>query len=964
MELKAVIFDLDGVIVDTAEYHFRAWKKLAEELGIPCPPERKDQVRGVSRRRSLAIVLTGNPYASEEDLCNFYTEEEIAELMAKKDEYYRELIKRLRPQDVLPGVRELLKDLRAHGIKTAIATVSRNCQDVLASLDLLEEFDVLIDGHLPARSKPEPDLFLIAAEKLRVSPSHCLVIEDAPTGVEAAEAAGMWSLALGPEERFVEVKPDLILPSLAGVSWDKLQALLVAREQREEVWRVWESPQITAQAWETNFTVGNGYFGTRGTYEEPHPQEIRATLVHGLYDVVPVFYEELVNCTDWTRLDIWIDGEPFLYETILEHSRMLNLRDGSLHRLVRWRSSSGKTMILRTMRLASMADPHLGLQLCMVHAEANPFALKVHTSLSTAPLNPGLPPYPELGHSHWQVEKVFQKHNYIGLQLKSKSGRIRLGVALAFLPMGPGMPCFSFTACPEAPGIFVDIELQPWQSFGLVKFFVIYTSREASDPLEKAQNKLAEVLRKGFFQILREHRYVWRKLWANCDVELEGDEELQRAIRFNLYHLLIAAPQVGNTSIPAKGLTGFGYRGHVFWDTEIFMLPFLIHTLPERAKKCLLYRAYTLPGARANARRGGWKGALFAWESGSTGEEITPRWIPTPDGPPIYIHTGERQHHIAADVAYAVWRYWQATNDEECLRNWGAELVLSTAQFWASRVEKEEDKYVIRHVIGPDEYHEDVDNNAYTNWMARWNLLVGAKLWQELEIMTPGLRAELAKRLELGEEEVHRWKKIAEKLVFPSDPGTGLIEQFTGFFQLEDLNLQAFEPRQRSFWDLLGREKVNRAKVLKQPDVLMIFHLFPEEFPLEVVQRNWEYYEPRTDHAFGSSLGPAVHATLAARLGHIRKAYEFLCQAAFMDLQDLRGNTRDGIHLASAGGVWQALVFGFGGVRFTKDGPLAWPRLPPQWKSLRFPFFWQGKQLRFSLSAEQTGPVFPSLDPG
>jgi len=961
MELKAVIFDLDGVIVDTAECHFQAWKRLAEELSLPCPPERKDQIRGVSRRRSLAIVLTGNPHATEEDLCGLYTDAEIEELMAKKDEYYRELIKRLCPQDVLPGIRRFLEDLRAHGVKTAVATVSRNCRDVLARLDLLNAFDVLVDGNLPARSKPEPDLFLIAAEKLKVLPSHCLVVEDAPAGIEAAEAAGMWSLALGPKERFTEVRPNLILPSLVNVTWDEILVLLRAVE--EDTWRVWESPGLTSQAWETNFTIGNGYFCTRGTYEEPHSQEIRATLVHGLYDAVPIFFEELVNCPDWTGLEIQVDGETFLpgHGKILEHQRWMDLRDGSLHRWIWWQSPSGKSIHFRTVRFASMADPHLGIQFCTISAEDSPCALRIRTSLPTTPENPGLPPFPYLGYSHWQVDKIFQEEGKVGLKLKSKGRGLGLGAALALFATGQGIPRFSLLPCPKAPALLVDVALRPWQTFGLVKFFALYTSRDAPDPLEKAQAKVAEALRKGYFQLLREHRRAWQNLWKDCDVEVDGDEEIQRAIRFNLYHLLIAAPQTEGMSIPAKGLTGFGYRGHIFWDTEIFVLPFFIHTIPEKARRCLSYRALTLPGARANACRRGWKGAHFAWESGSSGEDITPRWVPSPDGSPVPIHTGERQHHITADVAYAVWRYWQATGDEGFLKSQGAEIILSAAQFWASRVEKEGETYVLRHVIGPDEYHEDVDNNAYTNWMARWNLLMGAELWKKLSLENPALRAELAERLGLNDQEVRHWLEIADKLTFLYDQETGLIEQFTGFFQLEDLNLKTLEPRRQSLWDLLGRERVNRAQVLKQPDVLMIFHLFPEEFSLEVVKKNWEYYEPRTDHAFGSSLGPAIHAALAARLGEVHKAYEFFRQAAFMDLNDLRGNTRDGIHLASAGGLWQALVFGFAGVRVTPEGPVAWPRLPPHWKRLRFSFLWRGQRFQFLLTPEQIGPVLPHL---
>ena len=406
-------------------------------------------------------------------------------------------------------------------------------------------------------------------------------------------------------------------------------------------------------------------------------------------------------------------------------------------------------------------------------------------------------------------------------------------------------------------------------------------------------------------------------------------------------------------SLGAKTLSGLGYRGHVFWDTEIFMLPFFAFTLPDVARNLLMYRVHTLPAARENARRGGHAGARYAWESAETGREVTPPWGIGPGGKPVRIWCGEIELHITADVAYALWQYWQVSGDDPFMEAHGARILLETARFWESRVEPEADGYHIRDVIGPDEYHEHVDDNAYTNALVAWHLERAAEVWGWLRNRAPERAAELATELELSEERIARWLEIARDLVFLEDPETGRIEQFAGYFGLEDVDLKALEPRTRSVPDVLGLERVQRTQVLKQPDVLMLLYLLPDRFPRRALEANWAYYVPRTDHSYGSSLGPAIHAALAARLGRVEEAYTFFRQAALMDLEDLRGNTADGIHGAACGGVWQAVVFGFAGLKVTPEGWTVDPHLPPEWTRLRFRFVHRGRLQTVEVTADQ-----------
>jgi kojibiose phosphorylase len=952
MEINGVIFDLDGVIVDTAEHHYLAWKRLASELGIPCPPDRKDQVRGVSRRRSLEIVLDGHQVS----------EEEAEELMARKDAYYQQLIQSLGPQDILPGVQDLLVDLRKKNVKIAVATVSKNAQEVLERLGVREAIDVLVDGHSGARSKPEPDLFLYAARGLGVPPSECLVIEDAPAGIEGAEVAGMYTVALGPQDRFTPVRPDLILPSLAGASHDGLIELLGKQLEATRVWQV-EEPRFNpaCQRWfESLGTVGNGYLGTRATLEEGYPGELRATLAYGVFDNVPIFGSGLINLPDWTAVHLVVDGTRFSLQegSTALHLRALDMRDGRLRRRVRWQSPKGKTVEVHTTRFASMADPHLCVQTYAVTSRDFDGPVELWTTLSSSPENPGLPPAPSVGLLHWRpVSQGAGEGGAVFLQLRSRESGIGVGMAMAVEAAGIPEATVEPRQCPGQVGIVLRTRLHPGQTLVLTKLVTLYTSHEEAAPQEAALRHLAEARGQGLHQILRSHRASWAETWRDCDVGISGDETSQRAVRFNLYHLLIAGPRKEG-SIPAKALTGFGYRGHVFWDTDIFMLPFFTFTQPNVARRMLTYRYHTLPGARENARKNGFRGAMYAWESAQDGRETTPRWVPREDGTLTSILTGEREHHITADVSYAVWQYWQATGDDDFMRDCGAEIVLSTAQFWASRVEEDTGKYVIRHVIGPDEYHEDVNDNAYTNWMARWNLQAAAATWRWLWANHPDVIRSLTDKLQLTQAEVESWENIAQRIFIPSRMD-GLIEQFRGYLKHEDIDLQSLEPRSRSVRDVLGADRTNRSQVLKQPDVLMLFHLFPDAFTQEQLQVNFDYYEPKTDNSFGSSLGPAIHASLAARLGELEKAYEHFRRAALVDIEDLRGNTEDGIHAASAGGVWQAVAFGFAGIRLTPEGPVAYPRLPKGWQRLTLSIRWRGKRYVFDLKPSEKGPVQP-----
>ncbi len=443
--------------------------------------------------------------------------------------------------------------------------------------------------------------------------------------------------------------------------------------------------------------------------------------------------------------------------------------------------------------------------------------------------------------------------------------------------------------------------------------------------------------------VIGEHRDAWLARWQASDLLIEGDPAAQRALRFAIYHLLSAAnPQDDRVSIGARGLSGTSYKGHVFWDTDIFMLPFFILTYPDAARALAMYRYHTLAQARAKAARLGYRGALYAWESADSGEDVTPPFVVTSDGQVVRILTGEQEQHISADVAFGVWNYWQATGDDRFLVEAGAEILIETARFWASRAQREEDsRYHIRGVIGPDEYHETVDDNAYTNGMARWNLETAAEIANLVAERWPGPWQALSRRLGIEPEESRRWQQVARDLYTGFDERTGLFEQFRGYFDLEEIDLATFVPRTAPMDVLVGRERIQRSKVIKQPDVVMLVYLLWERMPPEVRKANFEYYEPRCAH--GSSLSPAIHSLVAARLGDTELAQRYFRQAAEIDLDDSMGNAAGGIHAGALGGLWQATVLGFAGLRLAGERPEHRANLPPSWRSLSMRYQWRGR---------------------
>jgi trehalose/maltose hydrolase-like predicted phosphorylase/hydroxymethylpyrimidine pyrophosphatase-like HAD family hydrolase len=454
---------------------------------------------------------------------------------------------------------------------------------------------------------------------------------------------------------------------------------------------------------------------------------------------------------------------------------------------------------------------------------------------------------------------------------------------------------------------------------------------------DEALRRLGQAEQLGFDGLLSEHRRRWAERWEVADIRIEGDDELQRLVRFSLFHLMGAAAEGGEAAVGARGLTGPAYRGHVFWDADVFVLPFLAATDPAAARAMLEYRLRRLDGARAAAARVGRAGARFPWESAAGGFDVTPSHAHDYAGRTVAIRTGELEEHIVADVAWAAGCYVDWSGDSAFAAGPGRDLFIETARYWASRIRLDrEGRAHIYGVIGPDEYHEPVDDNAFTNVMARWNLRRAAEA---------GLGV-------VPEAERRGWLDLAAALVDGYNPETRLYEQFAGFDTLEPLVIADIAPHRPIAADLLlGPERTRAAQVLKQADVLMLHHLVPDEVAPGSLEPNLEHYEPRTAH--GSSLSPAIHASLFARTGRLTAAVEALKLACRIDVEDLTGTTAGGVHLATMGGVWQALVFGFVGARATARGLDFDPHLPDAWDALELRLMFRGRPVRVRIEQEE-----------
>jgi alpha,alpha-trehalose phosphorylase len=729
-------------------------------------------------------------------------------------------------------------------------------------------------------------------------------------------------------------------------------------------------PEFLAQL-ETMLSLGNGYLGIRGCPEEGGPNAENTTLINGFHETRPIVYGEeaygfaktgqtICNVTDSKIIKLFVDDEPFWLPkaNILRYDRRLNMKAGTLDREILWETPSGKQVLITSRRLVSFANKHVAaISYCVTFLNAEAFVVMSSEMATNGPSSQvnGEDPRQTRAFSGRVLHPrtSYLKDRRIVLCHATEKSRHTLVCATDSMLETSCTFAYKAVHTEDFGQVAFNVEARRGCPIQLIKYMVYHSSQTASaeELCGRAEWTLDRLTAQGFQELLGSQAQYMEEFWRGSDVRIRDIREdrtkrttleIQQAIRFNLFHILQASARAEDTGVPAKGLTGQAYEGHYFWDTEIYLLPFLIYTSPQIARHLLAFRYKMLPQARSRAKQLGHRGAMFPWRTIS-GEEAS-----------AYYAAGTAQYHINADIMYALRKYVQATGDERFLRDCGAEMLVEAARLWVDLgfySDTKGGKFCINAVTGPDEYNTVVNNNAYTNLMARENLRYAAQTVEKLRSTEPDAYKALVHRTSLEMSEVRTWLRAAESMYVPYDEGLEIIPQDDGFLEKEPWD---FSNTPREHYPLLlfyHPLNIYRKQVIKQADVILAMFLLGNGFNVGEKKRNFDFYDPLTTG--DSSLSSCVEAIIAAQVGDMDKAVRYGMAALLMDLADVGGNVKDGCHIASMGGTWMMLTYGFGGMR-DDDGTLSfWPLRAPQDNAiLRFPVRYRGQMLEIEIGGE------------
>lgn len=744
---------------------------------------------------------------------------------------------------------------------------------------------------------------------------------------------------------------------------EKLQTLLGGDE-----WLILQDEYDAAENlnYESLFCLTNGYLGTRGSYEEGTVKSLPCTFVNGVFDKSETFMRELANLPNWLGIRLYVEKELIGIEncSILEFSRVLDMKHAMLVKRFLLEDKKGRQTLVEGIRFVSRANVHrMAVKLYVTPINYDGI-IEVENIVDGSVINFADAPRFKVKHTYLVAnERLTENGVYIECATRDNHLHVGTGAFLDAERNGKSViKTRQFYAFGEQTIEFQDFDAEQGVTTEITKYASIYTERDLPKyELHSAvKNEIDAFVERGFEQELAEHFKVYEEMWKEADIQIQGDFDLDRAVRFNIFHLMSTGNEHDDrVNVGAKLLHGEEYGGHAFWDTELFMLPFFAYVFPKTAKNLESYRYRLLDAARANAAKNGYKGAQYPWESADDGTEQCPDWTIEPDGTCYRCYVADYEHHVTAAVTYGIYDYVKITKDTSFLLKKGGEILMETARFWASRCEyiTEKDRYEIRKVTGPDEWHEPVDNNVYTNYLAKWNLRYVIALIQDLKEHHREDYDRIAEKISLTEKEIEEWNLVQSKIYLPRKEGTQLLEQFEGYFDLQEVTIQEYD---KNDWPIRPAElktmKTKETQIIKQADVVMLLHLMGEEFDEETTKLNYSYYEKRTLH--GSSLSPSIYSIMGLKVGDDTKAYRYLRRAAFIDLINLQKNTREGIHAANAGGVWQTVVFGFAGLSIDADGILnITPKMPKEWEGVTFRIHYLNSWLEISIDAKNNAAV-------
>lgn len=717
---------------------------------------------------------------------------------------------------------------------------------------------------------------------------------------------------------------------------------------------------------ETIFALSNGYFGIRGTFEEGRPAVQAGTFVNGFHETWPIIHAEeaygfartgqtMINVPDATVVKLYVDDEPLYLPTarLVDYRRELDFRDGVKRRSLTWSSPAGKRVQVESKRLVSFEHRHLGAMEYTVTVDTDAPVVISSQLLNRQDSRPADEPgngngegdprkARAFGFRVLNAEDHFEDRHRIVTGYRTTNSRMTLGAGVDHV-IETENTWYAKRSWTEDNGkVVFTIDARAGVTIRIIKYFSYHTSRSVppAELIDRCTRTLDRAVRDGFEALEAAQRSFLDYFWSRSDVLVDTETRVQQAIRWNIFQVCQAAARAETTGIPAKGLTGQAYEGHYFWDTEVYVLPFITYSESRIARNLLRFRHSMLDAARQRAGELSERGCLFPWRT-INGEEAS-----------SYYAAGTAQYHINADIAYAIKRYVDIRGDTQLLAEVGAEILVETARMWIGLgfFGPDTGAFHIHGVTGPDEYTTVVNDNTFTNLMARNNLRYAAEVIPWLKDTDPDAYRRLVHDTGLEDDEVREWKRAADEMFVPYDNERGIHPQDANFLAKE---IWDFANTPIDHYPLLLNYHplvIYRHQVIKQADVVLALVLLGNEFTMDEKRRNFDYYDPLTTG--DSSLSACVQSILAAEIGYEQKALEYFQYGLLMDLANVAGNVVDGAHIASAGGVWMSLIYGFAGMR-DFEGSLSFdPRLPSAWHRMRFPLRFHARQIQVDITHE------------
>ncbi len=934
--IKACLFDLDGVIVFTDKYHYLAWKMVADKYGWDFDENVNNRLRGIPRLASLNEILKHNG--------TDIPMEEKEKVMKEKNDFYVELLAKINESDMYPGAVDFIKKLRERGVKIALCSSSKNADFVLEKLGLTELFDEVVTGNDITKAKPDPEIFLMAAERLRLPFFHCVVFEDSLAGIQGAQAAKMKTVGVGNREE-TEMLALEFITEYSEIDVETFIESGKKQPMKPDEFKLIEGAYNFKEVhhFESMFALVNGYMGVRGTYDESYDEPgavtMPGTYINGIFESERhkhlVYFkgyaindQYTVNLADWRIINVYVDGQKlgFADGKMVSHDRYLDMKNGKLVRSLVWETAEGKQLKVESTRIVNMEKEHTAqvrYTVTPINFSGDIFLESV--VVKTTSIN-GKEPTENV--TCGKLEDIF----YSVTKTKNTNLSVAAAVQNQFI-------CENECTTNE---IYEENRyIQRWEiaaekdsPITLEKFVAFYTSEdEVEDIVAAAAEDLTANLLEGFDSLASTQSEFWKAHWEIGDVKIEGNVADQQAVRFNLYQLRQQLPKSGKTSIGATGLTGPIYSGKVFWDTEMYIMPYLNYIDPVSTKPLLMYRYSILDKARERAQLMDGKGAMFSWCS-IDGEETS-----------VVFEASTAEYHLQSDIAYAIWRYYMSTKDTEFMNSYGNEILFETARYMFSRgefIEATGGKFCINAVCGPDEYACGVNNNFYTNFLTKFHFEFAVKMYNDMKKNSPREFKALMDRIDITDEEAALWQKAADNMYYRYNEKLGIYEQDDNFVNNNTVDMELI-PKNYDIRGLYHPLNLWRIQVLKQADVVLLTFVMGDRFTLQDKINNYEYYEPKTNH--GSSLSAAVHSIIANEIGKEKDAYAYFRSSAYMDISDFKYNTYGGIHLACLGGVWMSVVNGFFGMRDYEKELLFNPSIPAAWDSCEVKVFYRGSRI-------------------